>query len=102
MDIEGLGEASVEQLVGHGLVHSIPDIYDLTAAQLVALERMGEKSAANLIDGIQASKERPLWKLIFGLGILHVGATGARALVAEFKIVRRSLDRAAGAYSPRP
>ncbi len=92
MDIEGLGEASVEQLVGHGLVHSIPDIYDLTAAQLVALERMGEKSAANLIDGIRASKERPAWKLIFGLGVLHVGATGARALVAEFKTLDALLD----------
>ena len=85
MDIEGLGEASVDQLVTHGLVRSIPDIYDLSVAQLVALERMGEKSAANLIEGIRASRERPLWKLIFGLGILHVGATGARALVAEFK-----------------
>ena len=85
MDIEGLGEASVDQLVTHGLVRSIPDIYDLKAEGLVALERMGKKSAENLIDGIQASKERPLWKLIFGLGILHVGATGARALVTEFK-----------------
>ncbi len=92
MDIEGLGEASVDQLVTHGLVRSIPDIYDLTAAQLVALERMGEKSAANLIEGIQASKERPLWKLIFGLGVLHVGATGARALVAEFKTLDTLLD----------
>ncbi len=92
MDIEGLGEASVDQLVTRGLVSSIPDLYDLKAESLAALERMGEKSAANLIDGIQASKERPLWKLIFGLGILHVGATGARALVAEFKTLDELLD----------
>ena len=85
MDIEGLGEAMVEQLVGHGLVHTIPDIYGLQQTQLVELERMGEKSAANLIAGIAESKERPLWKLLFGLGIRHLGASGARALVAQFK-----------------
>ncbi len=53
---------------------------------------MGKKSADNLIDGIRASKQRPLWKLFFGLGILHVGATGARALVAEFKTLDGLLD----------
>lgn len=85
MDIEGLGEAMVEQLVGHGLVSAIPEIYGLQMPPLVALERMGEKSAANLLAGIEASKDQPLWKLLFGLGILHVGATGARTLAAEFK-----------------
>ena len=85
MDIEGLGEAMVEQLVGHGLVRTIPDIYGLQAARLVELERMGKKSAANLIEGITASKEQPLWKLLFGLGIRHLGASGARALVSQFK-----------------
>ena len=85
MDIEGLGEAMVEQLVGHGLVSAIPDIYGLQLPPLVALERMGEKSATNLLAGIEASKRQPLWKLLFGLGILHVGATGARTLAAEFK-----------------
>ncbi len=84
MDIEGLGEAMVEQLVNHGLVRAIPDIYGLTAPVLVELERMGEKSAANLIEGIARSREQPLWRLIFALGILHVGATGARALAARF------------------
>ncbi len=85
MDIEGLGEAMVEQLVGHGLVSAIPDIYGLQLPPLVALERMGEKSAANLLAGIEASKNQPLWKLLFGLGILHVGATGARTLAARFR-----------------
>ncbi len=92
MDIEGLGEASVDQLVTHGLVKSIPDIYELKAEALAELERMGKKSAENLVNGIAASKERPLWKLIFGLGILHVGATGARALVAEFKTLDTLLE----------
>ncbi len=84
MDIEGLGEAMVEQLVKHGLVTTVPDIYGLDAARLETLERMGTKSAANLIEGIAASKNQPLWKLLFGLGILHVGATGARTLAARF------------------
>ena len=91
MDIEGLGEASVDQLVTHGLVKSIPDIYRLKADALVQLERMGKKSAENLIAGINESKKRPLWKLLFGLGILHVGATGARALVREFKDMKTLL-----------
>lgn len=89
MDIEGLGEAMVEQLVNHRLVAAIPDVYQLTAPTLVELERMGEKSAANLIAGIVRSKEQPLWKLIFALGILHVGATGARALAARFGTLDR-------------
>jgi DNA ligase (NAD+) len=84
MDIEGLGEAMVEQLVSNNLVRTVPDIYALTAEQLLTLERMGEKSAMNLLDGIAASKERPWHRLIHGLGILHVGATGARALAARF------------------
>ncbi len=92
MDIEGLGEAMVEQLVKHGLVTMVPDIYGLDAARLETLERMGTKSAANLIAGIAASKDQPLWKLLFGLGILHVGATGARTLAARFGTLDAMLD----------
>ena len=84
MDIEGLGEAMVEQLVGKELVRTVPEIYELSAEQLTALDRMGEKSAANLLAGIQSSKAQPVWRLIYGLGVLHVGATGARALAAHF------------------
>ena len=87
MDIEGLGEAMVDQLVTHGLVGSIPDVYEVKVEPLMKLERIGEKSARNLVEGIEASKKQPLWKLLFGLGILHVGATGARALAARFKTV---------------
>jgi DNA ligase (NAD+) len=91
MDIEGLGEAMVEQLVTQGLVQTVPEIYGLTGAQLLTLERMGEKSAANLLTGIAASKAQPVWRLIHGLGVLHVGSTGARALAAHFGTLDRLL-----------
>ncbi len=84
MDIEGLGEAMVEQLVGRGLANGIADIYLLDEEKLGSLERMGPKSIANLLAGIEASKTRPLWRLVFGLGILHVGVTGARSLARAF------------------
>ncbi len=84
MDIEGLGEAMVTQLVDADLVTDIASLYDLTLEPLVALERTGEKSANNLLAGIAASKTQPLWRLLFGLGILHVGATAARNLAEAF------------------
>lgn len=84
MDIEGLGEAMVDQLVSAGLVQALPDIYALPALPVSSLDRMGEKSTANLLAGIETSKNRPLWRLLFGLGILHVGNTAARKLAEEF------------------
>ncbi len=84
MDIEGLGEAMVEQLVERGLARDIADIYQLNVASLSTIPRTGEKSIANLLKGIETSRSRPLWRLIFGLGILHVGATSARALAGHF------------------
>lgn len=84
MDIEGLGESLVDQLVDHNLVGAIADLYDLKMTALLELERMAEKSAANLLAGIEASKQRDLWRLIFGLGIRHVGATSARSLERHF------------------
>jgi DNA ligase (NAD+) len=84
MDIDGLGEKIVEQLVDAGLVCSIPDLYRLTLDQLVALERMGEKSAQNLLDGIAASKSRGLAHLLAGLAIQHVGDSVAHLLATEF------------------
>jgi len=93
MDIEGLGEAVVDQLVTAGLVTTLPDIYTLQANHVAALERMGEKSAANLLETIEHSKSRPLWRLLFGLGILHVGATAARKLADNF----HTLDNLASA-----
>ncbi len=93
MDIEGLGEAMVDQLVTAGLVTALPDIYALQADKVAALERMGAKSTANLLEAIEGSKKQPLWRLIFGLGILHVGAAAARKLADKFHM----LDRLASA-----
>jgi len=85
LDIEGLGEAMVEQLVERKLVQEVSDIYRLTSTQLSELERMGEKSVSNLMAAIERSKEQPLWRLLFGLGILHVGVSAARALADHFQ-----------------
>ena len=80
MNIEGLGESLVDQLVTRGLVKDYADLYALTVDQLAALERMGKKSAANLVAEIQKSREADLWRLLHGLGIRHVGEGGAKAL----------------------
>lgn len=85
MDIEGLGEALIEQLVDHALISSPADLYRLDGATLSALERMGEKSAKNLLQGIEASKHRAFWRILFALGIRHVGARSARILAEHFK-----------------
>jgi DNA ligase (NAD+) len=84
MDIEGMGEVLVNQLVDKNLIHDIADIYALTTEQLADLDRMGEKSAANVVTAIAQSKDRELWRLIHGLGILHVGEGGARKLADHF------------------
>ena len=84
MDIDGMGEALVEQLVAANLAKDPADLYDLKLEQLSGLERMAEKSAQNVLAGIEASKKADLWRLIFGLGILHVGAGAARALATHF------------------
>jgi DNA ligase (NAD+) len=83
MDVGGLGEKTIEQLVEAGLVADVGDLYDPTRIHqdaLVALERMGEKSAENLLAAIARSKDRPLARLIYGLGIRHVGETVAERL----------------------
>jgi DNA ligase (NAD+) len=86
MDIEGLGVKLIEQLVEAGLVASLPDIYRLPEhrAELLELERMGEKSVDNLLAGIEASKSRPLWRLLTGLSIRHVGTRTAQSLEEHF------------------
>lgn len=84
MDIEGLGEALVAQLVEAGLLKGISDIYRLDRESLLTLERMGEKSAANLIAAIEQSRSQPLWRLLHGLGIPHIGVTSARDLANRF------------------
>lgn len=85
MDIENLGEVLINQLVDRGWVKDAADLYRLTAEQLASLERMGPKSAANVVEAIEASKRRDLWRLIHGLGILHVGEGAARKLADHFR-----------------
>ncbi len=84
MDIENMGPAIVEQLVEKGLVRDLADLYDLKVEQLAELERMAEKSAQNLVEGIAASKKRPLHKLLTGLGIRHVGGRTAQVVADHF------------------
>jgi DNA ligase (NAD+) len=84
MDIEHLGEALIDQLVDASLVKNFADIYKLTKDDLLGLERMADKSAQNVIDSIEVSKTRPLWRLIAGLGIRHVGTQTAQDLADYF------------------
>ena len=84
MDIEGLGEKLVDQLVTAGLLTDVASIYDLKAARLVELERWGEKSASNLIDQIERSKGLDASRLLYALGIRHVGERAARTLMGHF------------------
>ncbi len=96
MDIEGLGEKFVEQLLSLGLVHSVADIYFLTKDDFMRFERMGDKLAGNLLAAIGKSKHQELWRFIFGLGIRHVGEQTAKALAQSFgslkQIENASLD----------
>jgi len=89
MDIKGLGEKIVEQLVDKKLVAGFADLYKLTKEYLISLERMGPKSAENLINAINNSKNRPLFRLIYALGIRYVGLRTAEILAKRFK----SMDR---------
>jgi len=84
LNIDGLGEKLVEQLVDAGLVHNVADLYHLTLDQVVKLERMAEKSARNLIAAIDATRQPPLGKFLFGLGIRHVGEHVASVLARRF------------------
>jgi DNA ligase (NAD+) len=84
MDIEGLGDKLVEQLVNRKLVHHLADLYALDAASLSTLDRMGEKTIANLLGQIEKSKRVDLHRFIFGLGIRHVGEVTAKALAKHF------------------
>ncbi|MDL5054341.1 NAD-dependent DNA ligase LigA [Oscillatoria laete-virens NRMC-F 0139] len=84
MDIEGLGEAMVAQLVGAGLVRDAADIFTLKMEHLLPLERMAEKSAGNLLGAIHEGKTKELWRLLHGLGIKHIGVTAAKSLARHF------------------
>jgi DNA ligase (NAD+) len=84
LNIDGLGPAIVEQLLNAGLIRDVADLYTLKQEALEKLERMGEKSAKNLLDAIEASKQAPVAKVLFGLGIQHVGENVAALLIEHF------------------
>ncbi len=92
LDIDGLGEKLVDQLVATELVRDFADLYRVDAAQLAALERMAEKSAANIVGQIEGSKRPPLERFLYALGIRHVGDHLARVLAEEFRDVGRLMD----------
>jgi DNA ligase (NAD+) len=92
LNINGLGPAIVEQLVGFGLIHDVADLYALRQEDLVSLERMGEKSAENLMNAVEASRSIPVAKVLFGLGIPHVGANVAQLLIDHFSSIDALAD----------
>ena len=92
MDIEGLGESVAEQVVERRLVRDSADVYRLTKTQLLALELFGEKKAENLLEAIRASKSRGLARLLYGLGIRHVGEKAAMVLAERFRTINRLLE----------
>lgn len=102
MDIEGLGPAVVNQLVDRGLVNDIADLYTLTMESLLELERMGPKSAQNLLDALEKSKQRPLHRLLTALGIRHIGAKTARALTQEITSMEQFFEMQADDYMAIP
>jgi len=87
MDIEGLGGETVALLYHEGIIKNIADLYRISAEQVLPLERMAEKSVQNLLEGIEASKEKPFEKVLFGLGIRFVGETVAKHLAKQFKSI---------------
>jgi DNA ligase (NAD+) len=92
LDIEGLGDKIVDQLVEAGVIKTLPDLYKLGVASLAQLERMADKSAANLVAAIENSKQTTLARFLFGLGIRHVGETTAKDLSRHFGALDRLMD----------
>jgi DNA ligase (NAD+) len=93
MDIDGLGSAMVEALVNSGMIKDYGDLYSLQGEQLMKLERLGKKSAENLLQGIETSKDNPFWKVVLALGIDNVGSQVARLLAQRYRSLE-SLKRA--------
>jgi DNA ligase (NAD+) len=92
MDIEGLGDKLIDQLVHGGLVRTLPELYRLGVAKLAALERMADKSAQNLVEGLEKSKRTTLARFLYALGIRHVGETTAKDLARHFGALDRIVD----------
>jgi DNA ligase (NAD+) len=106
LDINGMGEKLVQQLVDQGVVHSVADLYDLTAEQLASLERLGKKSAEKLVGAIAHSKAQPWHRVLYGLGIRHVGSVNAQTLTQQFpsveQLARASAAQIEGVYGIGP
>ena len=98
LDVDGLGSKLIEQLVDRGLVGSLADLYRLDAALLASLDRMGDKSATSLVEALEASKQQPWHRQLYGLGIRHIGEVNAKALAAAFF----SIDSLAAAVLEAP
>jgi DNA ligase (NAD+) len=92
MDIDGLGAETIDTLVEEGLIKDIGDLYALRFEQLIDLERMAEKSVNNLLQGIEASKQRPFEKVLFGMGVRYVGETVSKKLAKAFKTIDNILE----------
>ncbi|MEI7465343.1 MAG: NAD-dependent DNA ligase LigA [Burkholderiales bacterium] len=92
MDVEGLGDKLVDQLVDGGLIRTLPELYTLGLAKLCALDRMGDKSAANLLAGLEASKRTTLGRFLYALGIRHIGETTAKDLARHFGKLDRIIE----------
>jgi DNA ligase (NAD+) len=104
MDIEGLGDKLVQQLTTTGLVRGIPDLYRLKDRrdELLELERMGEKSVDNLLEGIEKSRKQPLWRLLVGLNVRHVGSRNAQVLAEHFGLLDEIMQQSEEALSEVP
>ncbi len=102
LDINGLGEKIIDQLVDQGLVRSVADLYDLTSEQVASLERMGSKSAEKLVSAIANSKTQPWSRVLYGLGIRHVGSVNAQTLSQQFPTIENlataTIPEIAGVY----
>jgi DNA ligase (NAD+) len=96
MDIEGLGDKLVDQLVDAGVIRTLPDLYKLGVASLAELDRMADKSAANLVAALDKSKHTTLARFLFALGIRHVGETTAKDLARHFGELERIMDASVG------
>jgi DNA ligase (NAD+) len=92
MDLEGLGEKLIEQLVDRGLVHDVADLYSLTKEQLADLERMADKSAQNLLDALERSKSVTLPRCLTALGIRHVGEATSKLLAEHFGTLEKIVE----------
>lgn len=92
MDIEGLGPALISAMIENDQLHSYADLYYLNPMELISLERMGEKSVSNLMEAIEKSKQNDLSRLIFGLGIRHIGQKAGKILARQFGSMKRLMQ----------